>query len=756
MSRSPLYWLAVSFLLIARPGTAPAADARPAPAPRPPSRAEIDRREAERLYARALLLERDSRLIEAIDCLEKATRLDPEAADLRRAVVPLYLAVDRTEDALKACRNALDLEPGDFETWFLYARQLKLLNRTQDAIAALDRAAACPGLKDRPDLRLQIHFDLGVLHENAQEFAKAAAAFREVTALLEKGEVPVGEAGPKEAATQAAETYERLGRVCVRAKRFDEAIAAYRKAQEKDPQRRPRINYNLADVYVGQGKLKEALDCLDDYLRTQPEGTEAYEMKIDLLHRLGRGNDVVRWLEVYAEADAQNPALKLLLARQYALAGRKDSAANLYGKMLETSPTPEVYRGLFTLLREEGLDGGRQALAMLDDSVRLATGEKGKDGDTNEAAKARAMLVVLRDDANLVKAMLPAVRERLQSRSPRNPRAPVLQSETCRVLALLAERAHALDDAERLYRACLDTMPRGPGSNEADIYIGLLDVLRQGRKYEEMVEVCRQGIEHAAATRLLVFHFDMSEALMALGRMDEALAEANRAVDIATEEDHRLQMRCFRARLLAMAGRTDEAETEGKALFKDFKAPSQVKEIRYTLSEIYSQAKKLPQAEEQLQLVLKENPDEARAHNDLGYTWADQGKNLEQAEKLIREALDLDRKQRKSGAQVGADTDQDNGMYVDSLGWVLFKRGRLKEARATMEKACRLPEGADDPVVWDHMGDVYHKLGETEKARTAWQKALEEYRKGGWRRPDDRPRDIEHKLKLLKPAPPGH
>jgi tetratricopeptide (TPR) repeat protein len=756
MSESLRPWLVACVLLAAAGVRAepPAAPDPPRPAAtlRSPTREELDRREAQRLYGLAMVQERDSRLIEAIDSLEKAVRLDPDSAVLRRALVPLYLAVDRPEDALQTCRKSLDLEPGDYETWYLYARQLKVLGRTKEAITALDRAAACPGVKDRPEMRLQVHFDLGVLHENAQEFAAAEAAFAAVADLLEKGEVPAAEQpgapGPEELATQMAETYERLGRVCVRAKDFDRAVAAYRKAQEKDPQRRQRLSYNLADVYAGQGKLAEAVGCLEEYLKTQPQGTEAYEQMIDLLRRLGRGTEVLPALARYARADAQNQALQLLLARQYALAGQRDRAEGLYQAALKQSASPDVYRGLFTLYRADGPGGAAKVLDMLDAALARKPSKKNKDGDPGEPAKARAMLVVLRDDAELVKALLPLARRRLQARRPLKP-------ETSHFLALLADRTHQLADAEQLYRDCLAAQAGEAGPNEPEAYTGLLRVLWQEHKYQDIVDVCRQGLAQAQATNLLVFHLDLSRALVRLGQADEAVAEATRAVDIAAADDARLTARRNRALVLALAERTDEAEAECRAMLKEFTAAAEVPEVRYALSEVYSLSKKLPQAEEQLQLILKDHPDEARAHNDLGYIWADQGKNLEEAERLIREAIDLDRQQRRTGGRVEADSDEDNAAYLDSLAWVLFKRGRAEAARQEIEKACRLPEGAEDPVVWDHAGDIYYKLGQADRARAAWRKALDLYDGGGRRQPDDRRNDIAHKLKLLAPAP-GH
>lgn len=742
---APLLWLALPALLPAQPADRPA----PAVPLRPPTQQELDHREALRLYAQALVQERQNRLIDAIDSLEKAARLDPESALLRRTLVPLYLAVDRTDDALKVTKEALDRDPGDYQTWYLYARQLKVQNRTRDAVAALERAAACPGVKEHPDVRLQIAFDLATLHEAAQDFTKAEAAFAEVAELLENADA-LAEEGPfnqDDLPAQRAETYERLGRVAVRAGHYDRAIAAYRKAQEADPRRRQRLAYNLADVYVGQGKLADALASLDEFLRTQPQGTEAYELKIKLLRRLGREGENVPALEAAANRDGQNAALHLLLAGQYAAAGKKEAAEALYQKLAREAPSPEVYRGLFTLYREQYPDGAETVLDLFNRAVEGAAGPKGDgSGNRGDAAKARAMLSVLRDDAELVKAVLPALRQRLELRQP-------LNRETNRLFAVLAARAHRLEDAEQLYRSCLPADTPRPQPNEAEIYVGLLQVLWQEHKYEDVAETCRRGLSHAQATRLALFHYELSRALALLDKKDEAVAEASKAVEVAGD-DNRLGMRLNRARILAEVGRNDQAVAECRALLKEHKAADEVHDIRYTLSQVYSTAKDYAKVEEILRQLLKDSPDDATAHNDLGYIMADQGRNLEEAEQLVRKALELDRKQKENGKLGGAEGDGETAAYIDSLGWVLFKRGKLDEARKQMEKACSLPGGDDDPVVWDHMGDVYCRLKETAKARQAWQKALDLYAGAGRRQPDDRRDDIRHKLQLLA-SPPG-
>lgn len=82
------------------------------------------------------------------------------------------------------------------------------------------------------------------------------------------------------------------------------------------------------------------------------------------------------------------------------------------------------------------------------------------------------------------------------------------------------------------------------------------------------------------------------------------------------------------------------------------------------------------------------------------------GKNLNEAEELINKALEQ---------------HPDNAAYIDSLGWVYFKKGEFEKAQGLLEEASRLLE---DPVIFDHLGDVYSGMGEFEKAQDIWQRSI--------------------------------
>src|SRR5262249_54504167 len=95
---------------------------------------------------------------------------------------------------------------------------------------------------------------------------------------------------------------------------------------------------------------------------------------------------------------------------------------------------------------------------------------------------------------------------------------------------------------------------------------------------------------------------------------------------------------------------------------------------KYTLSNIYVDMKDIGKAADELLGLLANRPDDPGYNNDLGYIWADNDMKLDEAEKMIRKALDLDKKRRAANPKLDPDEDRDNGAYLDSLGWVLFKK----------------------------------------------------------------------------------
>jgi len=120
----------------------------------------------------------------------------------------------------------------------------------------------------------------------------------------------------------------------------------------------------------------------------------------------------------------------------------------------------------------------------------------------------------------------------------------------------------------------------------------------------------------------------------------------------------------------------------------------------------FERSKQWPKAEADFKKALDLYPDQPLVLNYLGYSWVDQGVNLEEAFKMLRRAVDL----RPS-----------DGYIVDSLGWAHFKLGHYQEATEELEKAIDLKPA--DPVVNDHLGDAYWRVNRRIEAGFQWNHA---------------------------------
>jgi len=132
-------------------------------------------------------------------------------------------------------------------------------------------------------------------------------------------------------------------------------------------------------------------------------------------------------------------------------------------------------------------------------------------------------------------------------------------------------------------------------------------------------------------------------------------------------------------------------------------------ELLYALGAAYERRGELERAMQQMRAVLGLNPKNAAALNFIGYTLADKGTNLDEAEKLIRRALEL---------------QPDSGAFLDSLGWLDFRKGDVFRAVIHLEKAVSLLP--DDPLVREHLGDAYARAGRKKDAVDAYRRALED------------------------------
>lgn len=105
--------------------------------------------------------------------------------------------------------------------------------------------------------------------------------------------------------------------------------------------------------------------------------------------------------------------------------------------------------------------------------------------------------------------------------------------------------------------------------------------------------------------------------------------------------------------------------------------------------------------------ALELRPDQPYVLNYLGYSWVEQGVNLDRARRMLERAVEL---------------RPNDGYIVDSMGWVLFRLGLFEEATEKLERAVQLEP--QDATINDHLGDAYWRVGRKNEARFQWRRAL--------------------------------
>jgi Flp pilus assembly protein TadD len=160
--------------------------------------------------------------------------------------------------------------------------------------------------------------------------------------------------------------------------------------------------------------------------------------------------------------------------------------------------------------------------------------------------------------------------------------------------------------------------------------------------------------------------------------------------------------------------------------------------LRYGLGTALAGAGRPDEALEQMRALLALDPDHAEALNFIGYSYAEAGVRLDEAEALLRRALRVAPRR---------------GHIVDSLGWLMLRKGEPGRAVELLELAARLV--GPDPLVLEHLGDAYRAAGRAGDAAGAWRRALGSF---GEEPPAEQLRlraSLERKLSGLAGPAPG-
>ncbi len=262
-------------------------------------------------------------------------------------------------------------------------------------------------------------------------------------------------------------------------------------------------------------------------------------------------------------------------------------------------------------------------------------------------------------------------------------------------VGLLSLQTNRLPEAEKYLKLALKLRP---SNDQARLYLG--QVAEQLRRYEE----ARHWYSEIGPGES---HFEAQARLgIMLAKLGDLPGARRHLQGIEAENDaQRVQLALAEEQVLREAKQYREAlDALGRALT----ALPDNKDLLYARSLIAEKLSLIDVAERDLRAILKQDGKNANALNALGYMLADRGDRLDEAQKLLREAMVL---------------KPDDPFILDSYGWLLYRLGNSAEAIKHLRRALALRSDAE---ISAHLGEVLWVTGERREAESVWDRALKD------------------------------
>ncbi len=368
---------------------------------------------------------------------------------------------------------------------------------------------------------------------------------------------------------------------------------------------------------------------------------------------------------------------------------------------------------------------------------------------TGTTAMAARLTELIKDEAG-TKKLLATAMKMVKDEKP-NP----LNYNACYILAKAAQLQKDSDAALAFYRACAqDATKLGSAQKIVDVFNGMIDLYSSTKKFDQAISACQEFLEIQVEDLENPINqekpFIMEKLIVATarkGKVDDALKMTDNLIEKDKGGWYFIRLKADILRIAEKFADAADAYLEtierlkkGKRL-EEKERDAFIKQMRYTLSGVYVDMNQVDKSAEQLEILMKDDPDNPTYLNDLGFVWADHDMKIDESEKLIRKAIEKDREQRKKIKDLPKDEDVDNSAYLDSLGWVLYKKKEYKEAKKWLIDATKL-EGGKHIEIYDHLADTHMALGEKDDAIKIWKEAI--------KLPDTTKRDGERRKTIEK------
>jgi len=318
----------------------------------------------------------------------------------------------------------------------------------------------------------------------------------------------------------------------------------------------------------------------------------------------------------------------------------------------------------------------------------------------------------------LLKDILTSTAKRNYNQAERGNRVALLDR-----LAALYRGSDQTEQAVDAYRQLAEVDPTLGPRSAAEV----IDTYRTGKEFNKAQQEAEAAAKKFPDDKMIRITHDSLVAEM--GKVDEAAADLKKMLTGKDDRDLYISL----ANIYEKGQRWDDMAKALDAAEKLSESNEDKEGVWFMRGAMWERRKRLDMAEAEFRKVLKLDPESAGAMNYLGYMLADANIRLDESLRLITQALD-----REPG----------NGAYLDSLGWVQYRLGRLEDAAKNLQRA--LDKTPRDPTVHDHMADVLMKQSKVKEAVAQWEASLKEWDSSS--PADMRPDEIAQVKKKLEAA----
>ncbi len=473
----------------------------------------------------------------------------------------------------------------------------------------------------------------------------------------------------------SAYLHTRMANVLARSRKIAEALLMSRMAILFDPNFEPAYTL-LGKIYTVTNDRARAAECYAKALDLKPDDRDLYIF----LGSLQASQDLFDDAEsTFQKMISQFPDEKegmFYLAKVYVEAKKYDKAIELFQQIIEKkdAAAPQAYLELGTVYGfqknyPEAEKCFREAIKLdpFNITARLKLGQ------------------ILADQKKFPESY--EVFEELSKLAPSNLGIQI------RMALILAEQKQ-FDRAKEMLDKVLQAKP---GWDQARFQLGRI-LKEQGKLDEaekEFLEI-QKGQPTFINSRVML-------ALMFLRKKnyDKAIRYIDEAILPDTTDTDLLEIK---ASILEELYRLEEAMVIYRKILeidpKDYR-------IRYALGNCLEKSGRRSEGLAEMEKILEEKPDDPGALNFIGYTLVSSSSDLERGERLIRRAIEL---------------KPEDGYIMDSMAWVLHKKGNHQDALPYLEKA--IQKVPADPIIFDHLGDVQAALDMKELAAESYRKSL--------------------------------